>query len=192
MNFLAHTIPSSRAITADITTRGVGKTAAQLRKLIPGELVINLLVRAAVTGLLPALGEDGQEVSVATPVDMKTRMDTLRYLANKRMPDQKAEEDVRELDLNDLPTTLAEARELTPRELDEAIDATFQVTQETPPCPPPSTPPTTTSVPAMAGSSSPVTPARTQSLSDHLLSSVKQRQKPTAGTASTNPSTSNG
>lgn len=194
MNFLAHTGVQSRALAASIANRGVEKTAKELRRMIPGELVLGLLVRAAVTGLLPAYDQEGNEVSVATPIDTKTRMDTLRYLANKRVPDPKStEEEGRELDLSDLPTTLAEARELTPKELDEAIEATFQVTQETPPCPPPqSAPSTTTSPAATAGSSSPATPAATPRPLDRLLSSVKQQQKPTGASASTNPSTSNG
>lgn len=190
MNFLAHTSLSSRAVTTDLATRGVQKTARELRRLIPGEVVIGLLVRAAVTGLLPALDENGLEVSVATPIDAKTRMDTLRYLANKRVPDPKAEEEgARELDLSALPKTAAEARELTPAELDEAIEATFQV-QETPPCQSP--PNTTTSPPVTAGSSSPGTPGATPRQSDPFPFLGKLRQKPTGGTASTNPSTSNG
>lgn len=192
MNFLSHTT-SSRALAASLHSKGVSKTAKELRRLIPAEVTISLLVRAAVTGLLPAYDEDGNEIGAASPVDTKTRIDTLRYLTGKRVPDPKAEDESgREFDLGSLPTTVKEAQELTPAELDAALEATFQVIQETP-CPTPSPAPSTTTSPgATVGSSSPPTPAATPPQSDPFPFLGKLRQKPTGDSASTTPSTSNG
>jgi hypothetical protein len=153
MQFLAPAI-QSRAVAADIQSRGVAKTAKELRKLIPAELIIRMLVETAVTGLLPAYDRNGDEVAAATPIDPKTRLDTLRYLADKRVPNPKVEDEGgRDFDPTTLPASVKEAQELTPAELDEAIAATFTITPETSPCPPQK---------ATDGSSSPGTSAPTR------------------------------
>ena len=186
MQFLSP-MTQSRALAASMSTQGVQKTVKELRKLIPIELLLRMQTEAAVTGLLPAYDKHtGEEIAAATPVDTKTRLELARFLTNKRMADPKAAEDEgRDFDPSTLPTTLKEAQELTPAELDAAIAASFTI-QENEPCPPPPPPKETD------GSSSPSTSDPTPSPSAPFPFLGKLRPKPTGDTDSTTPSTSNG
>lgn len=187
MQFLSPST-QSRALATSLSTQGVQKTVKELRKLIPIELLLRMQTEAAVTGMLPAYDRNtGEEVAAATPVDTKTRLELARFLTNKRMADPKAAEDEgRDFDPSTLPTTLKEAQELTPAELDAAIAASFTI-QENTPCPMP-----TEGTKETAGSSSPSISDPTPPPSDRFPFLGKLRPKPTDGSDSTTPSTSNG
>lgn len=194
MQFLSP-MTQSRALAASINAQGVQKTVKELRKLIPVELLLRMQTEAAVTGLLPAYDKHtGEEVAAATPVDVKTRLELARFLTNKRMADPKAAEDEgRDFDPSTLPTTLKEAQELTPAELDAAIAASFTIQENTPcPTPPPSHPLSSTPAKTTDGSSSPSISDPTPPPSDRFPFLGKPRPKPTGGSVSTTPSTSNG
>jgi hypothetical protein len=137
VDFLAHTNAGSRVIAQRLAA-APGKTTRELRRMIPVEAILQVQIKAAFTGLLQSYDENGNEIGPAIPVDQKTRFELLKELRRIRLPDAKVEEDAgRDFDPTTLPATLREAESLTPKELDEAIAASFTLAQEeTNQCPP--------------------------------------------------------
>jgi hypothetical protein len=159
LDFLAHTNVSARSIAVRVEQQ-TAKTNRELRRMIPAEALIRMQIEAAVTGFLPTYDRDGNECGPAAPIKTETRLELMKELRRIRLPDAKVEEDNgRDFDPTTLPTTLRDAESMTPKELDEAIAASYTLHQETEKCPPT---PTTASSPSNPkgtdGSSSPSTP----------------------------------
>lgn len=72
------------------TTRSRNRQVENLRTSMPLNVYLFLLHQAATTGAIPLLTDQGQPSGEFSELKTSERIDTLKYLINKQMPDLKS------------------------------------------------------------------------------------------------------